>query len=135
MKEDVERLCQQFSKKHQLLEEERHFDMFEIRNGELYYKGVDKPLTGLKGRLRSVGYITNKIFGKNRLCGLGFDIPISKPTDQQAVMLNKTEEELPSTSDVVKTNDVELQEITENAVRSVEHLITQLRNHTQIETE
>ena len=33
-------------------------------------------------------------------------------------MLNRVEEELPSTSEVAKVDDIELQEITENASRS-----------------
>ena len=47
LKDDVERLYQKLSERYQL-SEERHFDMFEIRNKELYYKGVKlyyKPLT------------------------------------------------------------------------------------------
>ena len=36
------------------------------------------------------------------------------------------EEELPSTSDVANADDIELQEITENASRSTENLIEQL---------
>ena len=56
MREDVEKLYKKLSERYQL-PEERHFDMFEIRNGELYYKGVGKPLTYKKGRLKSVGEI------------------------------------------------------------------------------
>ena len=41
-------------------------------------------------------------------------------------MLNRVEGELPSTSDVAKVDGIELQEITENALRSMENLITQL---------
>ena len=63
--------------------------------------------------------------GKNRLCNLGFDIPRGKVTAQQAVLLNRVEEELPSTSDVANADDIELQEITENASRSTENLIQQ----------
>ena len=37
-------------------------------------------------------------------------------------------EELPSMSDIAKADDIELQEITENAVRSTEDLIAQLDN-------
>ena len=43
-----------------------------------------------------------KILGKNRLRALGFDISKGKPTRQQAVILNKAEEEMPSTSDVLR---------------------------------
>ena len=58
-----------------------------------------------------------EILVKEELCELGFDIPRDKITAQHAVMLNKTKEELPSTSDVAKADDIELQEIIGNAVR------------------
>ena len=54
---------------------------------------------------------------------MGFDIPSRKITLQQAVILN---EELPSTSDVAKADDIELREIMENGARSTENLIEQL---------
>ena len=41
-------------------------------------------------------------------------------------MLNKAEEEMPSMSDVANSNEIELQEIVENALRSIENLIVQL---------
>ena len=56
------------------------------------------------------------ILGKNRLCNLGFDIPRGKVTAQQAVMLDKAAEELPSESDITKVNDIELQKIAEKAL-------------------
>ena len=62
------------------------------------------------------------ILGKNRLHNLGFDIPRGKVTAREAVMLNKAAEELPSESDIAKADDIELQEITENASRSIENL-------------
>ena len=55
------------------------------------------------------------ILGKNRLCRLGLNIPVGKLTAQQAVMLNKAAEELPSESDITKADDIELQEIVEKA--------------------
>ena len=51
------------------------------------------------------------ILGKNRLCRLGFDIPVGRITARQAVRLNKAAEELPSESDITKANDIQLQEI------------------------
>ena len=70
-----------------------------------------------------------KILGKERLCDLGFDIPIeNKLMAQQAIMLNRAEEDLPSTSDLAKADDTELQEITENPVRSMDNLIEQLKD-------
>ena len=56
------------------------------------------------------------ILGKNRLCRLGFNIPVGKLTARQAVMLNKAAEELPSESDITKADDIELQEIAERAL-------------------
>ena len=55
------------------------------------------------------------ILGKNRLCRLGFNIPVGKLTAQQALMLKKAAEELPSESDITKADDIELQEIAEKA--------------------
>ena len=55
------------------------------------------------------------ILGKNRLHRLGFNIPVGKVTAQQAVMLNKAAEELPSESDITGADDIELQEIAEKA--------------------
>ena len=58
-----------------------------------------------EGKLKSVGMLAD-ILGKNRLRGLG------KVTAQQAVMLNKAAEELPSDSDITWVDDIELQEMT-----------------------
>ena len=55
------------------------------------------------------------ILGKNRLCRLGFNIPVGPITARQAVMLNKAAEELPSESDITKADDIELQKIAEKA--------------------
>ena len=68
--------------------------------------------------------------GKEGLRDLGFIIPKDgKVMAQQAIMLNKVEEELPSASEITKADNIELQEITENAARSTEGLITQLDDH------
>ena len=55
------------------------------------------------------------ILGKNRLCRLGFNIPVGKITAQQAIMLNNAAEELSSESDITRADDTELQEIAEKA--------------------
>ena len=64
--------------------------------------------------------------GKGGLRSLGFDIPVGKVTARQVVMLNKTKEELPSESDITRADDIELQEIVENASRSMENLNQQV---------
>ena len=76
------------------------------------------------GKLRSVLTIA-RILGKEGFCELRFDIRRGKLTARQAIVLNRVEEELPSTSDVTKADCIELQEIMENAVRSTDDLIAQ----------
>ena len=90
-----------------------HYDYFKLEDGELYYRGSRKPLT-TEGKLKSVGMIAD-ILGKNRLHRLGFNIPVSRITAWQAVILNKAAEELPSESDITRADDIELQEIAEKA--------------------
>ena len=103
-----------------------HYDYFKLEGGELYYIGSRKPLT-TEGKLKSVGMIAD-ILGKNRLHRLGFNIPVGKITARQAVMLTKAAEELPSESDITRTDDIELQEIAEKATKSTEDLISHLND-------
>ena len=97
-----------------------HYDYFKLEGGELYYIGNRKPLT-TEGKLKSVGMLAD-ILGKNRLCRLGFDMPVGKVTARHAVMLNKAAEELPSESDITGADDTELQEIAEKASGIISHL-------------
>ena len=90
-----------------------HCNYFKLEGRELYYIGNRKPLT-TEGKLKLVGMIAD-ILGKNRLCRLGFNIPVGKVTARPAVMLNKAAEELPSESDITGVDDIELQEIAEKA--------------------
>ena len=55
-----------------------YYDYFKVKGGELYYVGSRKPLT-TEGKLKSVGMIAD-ILGENRLCRLGFNIPVGKLT-------------------------------------------------------
>ena len=105
-----------------------HWDYFKHEDGELYYRGKRKPLT-TKGKLKSVGMLSD-ILGKGGLRSLGFDIPRGKVTAKQAVMLSKAAEELPSASDIIKADDIELQEIAEKA----SNLIFQIKD-VQIDTD
>ena len=100
-----------------------HFDDFEIRDGKLNYRDKTVPLTNKRKELRSVGVIA-EILGKEGLRDFGFDITVEgKETARQAIMLNRVEDELPSASDVAKEDDIELQEVTENAAKSTRDLI------------
>ena len=91
-----------------------HYDYFKLEGGELYCIGSRKPLT-TEGKLISVGMLAD-ILGKNRLRKLGFNIPVGKLTARQAVMLNKAAEELPSESDITRSDDIELKKIVEKAL-------------------
>ena len=103
-----------------------HYDYFKLEGGELYYIGSRKPLM-TEGKLKSVKMIAD-ILGKNRFHRLGFNIPVGKTTAQQAVMLNKAAEELPSESDITRADDIELQEIAQKATKSTKDLILHLND-------
>ena len=113
MKDYVKDLYKEISENIGETPEESHYDYFKLEGGELYYRGKRKPLT-TKGVLKLVGMLVD-ILGKGGLRNLGFDIPWGKVTAQQAVMLNKAAEELPSASDITKADGIELQEIAEKA--------------------
>ena len=100
-----------------------HSDLFEIRDGKLYFRDKSKPLTTNKGELKLAKEIT-KILGKEGLRNLDFNVSKSKVTSRQAEMLNKVEEEIPSVSDVDKVGDIELQKI----AKSTEDLIFQIKD-------
>ena len=92
---------------------------------DLYFKARDEPLTR-KGCLKP--YKSQiRILGKNRIYNLGFDISEWTLSRKQAVALNKAQQELPSASEVEKVGDIELQEIVENASRSIENLNQQVQ--------
>ena len=111
MKDYVRDLYKKLSENIGETPEEFHYDYF-IESRELYYRGKRKPLT-TKGVLKLVGMLAD-ILGEGGLHNLGFDIPRGKVTAQQAVMLNKAAEELPSESDITRAD--ELQEIAEKAL-------------------
>ena len=94
MKDYVKDLYKKLSENIGETPEPFHYDYFKLEGGELYYIGNRKPLT-TEGKLKTVGMISD-ILGKNRLCRLGFNIPVGRITAWQAVMLNKAAEELPS---------------------------------------
>ena len=122
MKDYVKDLYKKLSENIDETPEEFHFYYFKLEDGELYYRGNRKSLMYGGGKLKSFKEI-KKILGKNRLRNLGvFD---DKVTAEQDLMLHRVEEDLPSASDVAKADDIELQEITENATKGTEDRITQ----------
>ena len=103
-----------------------YYDNFGSIRGELYFKSKDKPLMR-KGRLKPYKSLI-RILGKNRIYNLGFDASEWPLSRAQAVTLNKALEELPSTSDIAKVDDIELQEIGEKALKSTEDIISQIKD-------
>ena len=105
-----------------------YFDDFELIDEKLYYINNSMPLTKERGKLRLVTAIA-RILGKERLNDLDFSILVEgKVTARQAIMLNTMEEELPFAFDVVKADDIELQEIMENTAKIMENLTAQLED-------
>ena len=121
----VEGLYEKLSKKWARTSDVFHYELFEIRDGKLYFRDKSKPLMINKGGggLKSVKEIT-KILGKEGLRDLDFNVSKGKVTARQTAMLNKVEEEIPSATDVDKAGDIELQEI----MRSTEDLIFQIKD-------
>ena len=126
MKDYVKDLYKKLSENIDETPELFHYDYFKLRGGELYYIGSRKLLMTEK-KLKSVGMIAD-ILGKNRLRRLGFSIPVGKITAQQALMLNKAAQELPSESDITRADDIELQESAEKATKSTRDLILHLND-------
>ena len=122
----VDSFYKELSKHYCITSDATHYDNFRCEGRWLYFKGRDEPLTNEDGKLRTFGKLKS-ILGKNKIRDLGFDVPKGL-TVQQAVALNKAKEELPSMSDIAKADDIELQEITENASRSMENLNQQLES-------
>ena len=121
-------MYKELSKHYKRTSDAIHHYYFKRKGDQLFFKGKDKPLINEDGKLKTFGRLKS-ILCKNRLHSLGFDVPIGELTAQQAVILNKAEEEeLPSQSNVTKADDIELQEI-------MEDLIAQFRDHTQTQTD
>ena len=102
------------------------FHNFDLRNGQLYYKDNVNPLTTKKWMLRGVGVLVDRL-DKEGLRDLGFDVPVGKITARQFMASYRVGSQLPSTSDITRADDIELQEIAEKALRSIENLNQQVQ--------
>ena len=98
-----------------------NFLNFNLRNGQLYYKDNVNPLMTKRQVLRGIGVLVDRL-GKEGLRDLGFDVPVGKITVHQFMASYRAGSQLPSTSDITGADDIELQEIVENASRSIENL-------------
>ena len=104
-----------------------HFDKFELRNYQLYYKENDgKPLTTKKGELRTVKELV-KILGVKGLHNLGYNVPEGQSA-RDFVKMKKAKEKLPSASDITKVDDIELIELSRESSRILEDLIMDMKD-------
>ena len=105
---------------HQRLEP--NLRLFEIdKDGRLYYKW--KPLMNRNGELKTIGVIADTL-GIRGLQEMGYNI--AKTNLKPRFVLEK-QAKLPSSSEIAKADDIELEEI----VKSTEDLISQINEQTQ----
>ena len=118
------------NKTHQRLEP--NLSLFKLdEDGRLYYKG--KPLINRNGELKMIGVIADTL-GIKGLREMGFGISKTNLKPRDILDLLEKRVKLPSASDIDKAVDTELQEIMENASKSVDDLILQMR-HDQSQTD
>ena len=111
------------NKTHQRLEP--NLSLFKLRkDGRLYYKG--KPLTNRNGELKTIGVIVDTL-GIRGLREMGYNITKTHLKPQFVLDLMEKQAELLSTSEIVKADTIELEEI----VKSTEDLIYQINNQSQ----
>ena len=113
-----------------------HYDLFEPRGKDLYYIGPDKDLNKAltrRGRFLTFNTIA-KTLGKEGLREMGYDIPKGRDSVLKALMLRKTERELPSTSDITKADEIELKGITDKSITSMNELIREISSDRGIQT-
>ena len=110
-----------------------HFDKFELRDDQLYYKKNDgKALTTKKGNLRTVKELV-KILGIKELCNLGYNVP-ERQSALDFIKMKRTKEKLPSVSDITKVDDIVLIELSRESSRISEDLIMDMKD-TQTQTD
>ena len=99
------------NKTHQRLEP--NLSLFELdKDGRLYYKG--KPLMNRNGELKTIGVITDTI-GIRGLREMGYNITKTNLKPLFVLDLLEKQAELPSSSEIAKADDIELEEIAEKA--------------------
>ena len=87
--------------------------LFEIdKDGRLYYKG--KPLLNRNEELKTIGVIADTL-GIRGLREIGYNIAKTNLKPQFVLDLLEKQAELPSSSEIAKADDIELEEIAEKA--------------------
>ena len=100
------------NKTHQRLEP--NLELLEIdKDGRLYYKG--KPLMNRNGELKTIGVIADTL-GIRGLREMGFNIAKTNLKPRFVLDLLEKQAKLPSSSEIAKADDIELEEIAEKAL-------------------
>ena len=87
--------------------------LFEIdKDGRLYYKG--KPPMNRNGELKTIGVIADTL-GIRGLREMGYNITKTNLKPRFVLDLLEKQAELPSSSEIAKADDIELEEIAEKA--------------------
>ena len=79
------------------------------------------------GKLKMISVIVDTL-GIRGLQEMGFKIIKTNLKPRHILDLLEKQVELPSMSDITKADDIELQEIMENITKSMEDLISQMKN-------
>ena len=99
------------NKTHQRLEP--NLRLFKIdKDGRLYYRG--KPLMNRNGELKTIGVIADTL-GIRGLREMGYNITKTNLKLRFVLDLLEKQAELPSSSEIAKADDIELEEIAEKA--------------------
>ena len=113
------------NKMHQRLE--ANLRLFKIdKDGRLYYRG--KPLMNRNGELKAIGIIADTL-GIRGLREMGYNIAKTNLKPRFVLDLLEKQAKLPSSSEIAKADEIELEEI----AKSTEDLISQINKQTQTE--
>ena len=111
------------NKTHQRLEP--NLSLFKLgKDGRLYYKG--KPLMNRNGELKMIGVIAETL-GIRGLREMGYNITKTNLKPRFVLDLLEKQAKLPSSSEIAKADEIELEEI----AKSTEDLIFQINNQSQ----
>ena len=111
------------SKTHQRLEPNLSLFVL-VKDGRLYYKG--KPLMNRNGELKTIGVIADTL-GIRGLRDMGYNISKTNLKPRYVLDVMEKQAELPSSSEIAKVDEIELEEI----AKSIEDLIYQINEQSQ----
>ena len=130
LKENVRGLYEHLDKALRQNPEVFHYDLFDMKGKDLIYIGPNKDLNKLltrRNRFLTAATIAD-VLGKEGLREIGFDIPKGRESARDFItrMLSKAKEELPSTSELGKADEIEMQELARKAIDVNEDLIKEI---------